>query len=253
MLRYLLVFILIGFFFAGMTPVSYEAPISVTSPQKSAIEKLPYVSESEETEREHWLAFSALYEVLEHNRVTGYEQLYCQTCRDEDALHRNGLAQSWGIIDRDSALERINRFFEPSRYPSYEQKYQEFLQDRASADKEIINKIDIAETSLAKYLHYGAADFKRVETVAGWDFMRCASMVKAAYNLGYITEEEAWVYLRENAVMAEAVFETWQDYFISFMLGRVISYRTADTDAYVLAARKLFEDPNCEWFNPAIR
>jgi len=242
----LLAFITTVLFVAGIAQPC-QPPALAAAPQQAAVETLPLLPESSAADKAHWLAYGALYEVLNHNRVKGYDQLECKLCRDNAPNRSISLSQAWGIYSRDSALERLDRFFAPGRYPGYEQIYHEYLRDKAAADRELLNQIDIAQISLAKHLRYGDADFDRVKTVSAWDFMRCANLVKVCYNIGYITEEEAWIYLRENAAMADAVFDSWQDYFISFMLGRVISYATTGTDEYVLAAKRLFEDRDCEW------
>ena len=252
-LRRFLALMLSIFLFAGISPVLYPANGLAMATQKEGMETLPIIPEASEAEKAHYLAFSALYEVLNHFRVQGYDQLYCQLCRDHDEALRDSISQYWGIVDRDSALERLNRFFQPGRLQRYEDEYQAYQRDKSSVSKEVIKKINIAETALVKHLRCNAEDLKRVNTIAGWDLMRCANLTKTCYNLEYITEEEAWLFLQANAERAEAIFETWQDYFISFMMGRVLSYSTEQMDAYVISARLLFWDPACEWFNPLIR
>lgn len=80
------------------------------------------------------------------------------------------------------------------------------------------------QEELTKKLSFTQSDFDRVNTIAAWDFDRAVNIARWSYILGYITEEQAWIYIERAANEASDVFESWKDYFTSFAFGRAIAY-----------------------------
>ena len=73
------------------------------------------------------------------------------------------------------------------------------------------------------------------------------SLAKWCYWLQYISEAEMWEYLNEGAVKASSLGKDWNDYTVSFLMGRAIHgfgtediiddckalyHRESDTDVY---------------------
>ena len=210
------------------------------------------VAEASEEDKAHWLSFAALYEVLHHDRTAGYNRLFCQTCQNTGALLRSAINRDWKIQDRDGALQRLDMFFAPDYHAEYETRYQAILRGEYP-DGQTETNLEELQSLFDAYLQLQDPDILHVDTVAAWEYMRCANLTKMCFNAGYITEEEAWGYLQQNAAMAEQRFDTWEDYFVSFMLARTIFYRSSELDMYVQAARRLFADPACAWYGNVIR
>ncbi len=52
-----------------------------------------------------------------------------------------------------------------------------------------------------------------------WHYGRCAWLIRMSAFLKYISEEEAWALLEENGQRIKAVFSSWTDFGISYMVG----------------------------------
>jgi hypothetical protein len=55
-----------------------------------------------------------------------------------------------------------------------------------------------------------------------WDFGRIVFISRVAYSLGYITENEAWSYIYKVTDMAQKLYNNWEDYATSYLLGRAM-------------------------------
>ena len=71
-------------------------------------------------------------------------------------------------------------------------------------------------------------DMERIDTTLAWDVERAAFVGRLAYNSGYYAEAEVWELLARTRSQAEANFESWMEYAISFMKGISIAKNDAD-------------------------
>ncbi|MDR2423405.1 MAG: DUF1266 domain-containing protein [Prevotellaceae bacterium] len=55
-----------------------------------------------------------------------------------------------------------------------------------------------------------------------WDFGRIIFVCRAAFSLGYISEDEAWQYIDNVTDMAKKLYTNWEDYATSYLLGRAM-------------------------------
>lgn len=63
-------------------------------------------------------------------------------------------------------------------------------------------------------------DFK-VGTDA-WDIGRVVFISRVCYTLGYISENEAWSYIEKMIILAKQKFKNWERYATSYVLGRAM-------------------------------
>ena len=103
------------------------------------------------------------------------------------------------------------------------------------------------QTLIADGLKTDLAQVQTTTSTYAWDVCRLVSLAKWCYWLQYISEAEMWKYLNEGAVKASSLGKDWNDYTVSFLMGRAIHgfgtediiddckalyHRESDTDVY---------------------
>lgn len=73
-----------------------------------------------------------------------------------------------------------------------------------------------AQEGMMKRLSFTKSDFDQVNTIAAWDFERVINIARWSYIVGYLTEDQAWNYIERAANAASPIFQSWNEYFISF-------------------------------------
>ncbi len=65
------------------------------------------------------------------------------------------------------------------------------------------------------------ADDLKIGTDA-WDFGRMVFVARVCYSLGYLTEEQAWMYINRIVELAKKKFDNWESYATSYLIGRAM-------------------------------
>gem|GEM_PF-4125874 len=62
----------------------------------------------------------------------------------------------------------------------------------------------------------------KFDTAYAWDLERAAMLVRDSHSIGLLSEEETIAYLKQIISKAQMVFESWEQYAVSFVVGRII-------------------------------
>ena len=153
-------------------------------------------------------------------------------------VYKTGLQEQWGINGREDALETLNALLNLEQSTELD----EVLAQRGSSE-ELIE----LQTLIADGLKTDLAQVRTTTSTYAWDVCRLVSLAKWCYWLQYISEAEMWKYLNEGAVKASSLGKDWNDYTVSFLMGRAIQgfdtediiddckalyHRESDTDVY---------------------
>ena len=82
------------------------------------------------------------------------------------------------------------------------------------------------------------AQVEAVKSAYAWDLCRAASLAKWCYWCQYITETEMWDILQKVSEIAKEQGKNWQEYTISFLLGRTI--QGFDLENLIILTSQLF-------------
>ena len=77
-------------------------------------------------------------------------------------------------------------------------------------------------SKIAKELRIPADDVKRINDTFAWDTCRAINLAKWCFWTGNLTEKEAWDYMLRSSEIAMERCDNWQDYTLSFLIGRTI-------------------------------
>jgi Protein of unknown function (DUF1266). len=118
------------------------------------------------------------------------------------------LNEHWGIVSKEDAVKMIMAGINGEIQANYidgNLTELETLIDIKQCIKNI-NKV-ISEDFYSAY---------------AWDLERAAMLVRDSYGIGLLNEEETFDYLKQIIFKAQVNFESWEQYAVSFLVGRII-------------------------------
>lgn len=158
------------------------------------------------------------------------------------------LKETWEVSDRKSALDNLNWLVNEGHRKDYDkylynlqqdnpEKYEGFDNDKKNYDdcvKMLKDNFNISD-DIIRHVDLGAWDYDRIVTVARW-----------SYIAEYITEEEAWKYCKTSKKLAQASFNSWDEYFVSHALGRAVAYE-GDSNELIEVGQELLKSTKSIW------
>ena len=163
---------------------------------------------------------------------------------------KESLDEWWGIKNK-ADLTRILCWLETDGHRAQFQKLGRQLQTlnfveftlllRKTTDRDRLNELRIAREYYPKL---------GKKSLVGWDFCRAIFLCRAAYECGYISENEAWYHIMVYAQYLQQTFDSWEDLGRNYIIGRQFwsSKRTHENgsdfnDIYM----RLLETPSSPW------
>lgn len=156
---------------------------------------------------------------------------------------KENIEESWGIDDRNSLLEMLENLFEGHAYISYNGLYLEMKADKMeNAGNE---DVDDYQTTINSLLEIGmpGEEIAECPSIMAWDIERLAYLSRVGAHVGYITQDEAWEWLKKAAQKTKEEFKDWREYAVSMVMGRAL--QMGYHEAYFYAVEELFNtDPD---------
>ena len=141
--------------------------------------------------------------------------------------YQKGLRRQWEITDTASAKETISDLLAEKRSLQFRHLLTQTSPELSKIQKQI-----------AKGLEIELAQVEAVKSAYAWDLCRAASLAKWCYWCQYISETEMWNILQKVSDIAKEQGENWQEYTISFLLGRTI--QGFDLEDLIILTSQLF-------------
>ena len=141
--------------------------------------------------------------------------------------YQKGLRQQWKITDTASAKETISDLLAEKRSLQFRHLLTQTSPELSKIQKQIANGLGIE-----------LAQVEAVKSAYAWDLCRAASLAKWCYWCQYITETEMWDILQKVSEIAKEQGKNWQEYTISFLLGRTI--QGFDLENLIILTSQLF-------------
>ena len=141
--------------------------------------------------------------------------------------YQKGLRQQWEIIDTASAKQTISDLLAQKRSLQFRHLLTQTSPELSKIQKQIANGLGIE-----------LAQVEAVKSAYAWDLCRAASLAKWCYWCQYITETEMWNILQKVSEIAKEQGKNWQEYTISFLLGRTI--QGFDLEDLIILTSQLF-------------
>ena len=182
-------------------------------------------STAEVTDTIRW--FNASYAVLTDLNGWDYNLFGGLPANDDSmAIEKELLNSWWGVTDRQSADENLNWILEEGHRTGFAEDMKLLeeagLGEVAEADRGefLLANFDIDAESVDGYVNsYSMYEQFGENAIAGWDYCRALSLMGYYYLAGYYTEEEALDKSLEIAMIAQPLFESWDDLMDSYLRG----------------------------------
>lgn len=177
--------------------------------------------ESLTDEQKRLLAFGAILSYYRGEKILGNKP------SNNLNEYRDGLKQQWDISNESEAKESLDQLLNLSRSNSF---------DSILVDESV--ELNNIQKEIAKGLGIDIQKVKKVKSAYAWDICRAASVAKWCYWAGYITEAEMWSILQQASDVAATKGDDWNNYVISFLLGRTI--HGFELDDLIIETKQLF-------------
>ena len=141
--------------------------------------------------------------------------------------YQKGLRRQWEITDTASAKETISDLLAQKRSLQFRHLLTQTSPELSKIQKQIANGLGIE-----------LAQVEAVKSAYAWDLCRAASLAKWCYWCQYISETEMWNILQKVSDIAKEQGKNWQEYTISFLLGRTI--QGFDLEDLIILTSQLF-------------
>lgn len=143
------------------------------------------------------------------------------------------LKESWDIKDRDTAIEILSWLAEKGHSgEQYMHIYQIIQENPDLSAEEIVTKVIEANPKLQisteekknqiAALEYVKKNLSKTgdNLIYAWDYGRFVFVVRSAYTVGYLTEEEAMTLIEEVGKRVRNRFHSWEEYGENYVVGR---------------------------------
>ena len=141
--------------------------------------------------------------------------------------YQKGLRRQWEITDTASAKETISDLLAQKRSLQFRHLLTQTSPELSKIQKQIANGLGIE-----------IAQVEAVKSAYAWDLCRAASLAKWCYWCQYISDTEMWNILQKVSDIAKEQGKNWQEYTISFLLGRTI--QGFDLEDLIILTSQLF-------------
>ena len=140
------------------------------------------------------------------------------------------LRRDWGITNRDELLETLNTMENEGHAGSLKLVQQIILENITSVkmEEEIVlvnTKINVYELTMRRYNYlyftYSNWDKFKNRTILAWDLGRNIALCRWGYDVGFLTEAEAWEKIMYFAKKIQQLYNSWEEYGYDYYMGRV--------------------------------
>jgi hypothetical protein len=187
---------------------------------------------------------------------------YCnvlETGADKTTL-KDGLREWWGISNSKDAVENLmwlqneghRKNFKVVRdiLKNYTQKDWESTTkklDNTGALYQSVTNLFEGLVELKKESIVSVEDFERID-IASWDFARLINNCRWCYDVGYLTEAEAWSFIMPAAERLQRSYTSWNDLAKGYAMGRAM-WNGTNSDFFLIndTIKNLLENEKSPW------
>lgn len=176
-------------------------------------------------------------------------------CPAEDVESiRSTIASWWNVTDHESTLEIVKWLLEEGHHADADEALKE-LRKRGLAgisqeerDDEESKMGDVCLIAESMDENGWCPGGQMPGSVIAWDLVRVVNLGRWAYLCGYLTEDEMWQIMQLAADTALEYFSSWEEYGMSFVMGRGVWHGDPDDSetAYEIVSL-LLKDNESPW------
>ncbi|WNY25681.1 DUF1266 domain-containing protein [Methanolapillus millepedarum] len=131
------------------------------------------------------------------------------------------LSESWDINTPDDAIDTLNWLMAEGHAAVYQEDFLSYkIGKECGLDDIDIENYEATVEGLIEILELPKELVDACDSLGAWDIDRIGYLARIFAHVGFINEDEAWNYLKKGAQLAKEQFKTWEEYFISLLIGR---------------------------------
>ena len=145
--------------------------------------------------------------------------------------YRDTLECSWGIENREDALEMLESLLGGRHSAQFAEDYALIKEHGTDGyfdntedplfDEDEIEDFETAIEAIEEILSL-ASHAENCTSLYAWDLDRIGLLARTLSHSGYITTDEAFNWLKKAGAKAAETFASWEDYIVSILLGRAL-------------------------------
>ncbi len=151
------------------------------------------------------------------------------------------LAGAWGINDAKEGKEMLASLLEGRHYAVYGEDFRNFKAGKPHGlDKETVEAYEYTMEGIKEYAPELFSVAKKCDNILAWDLERLGNLARVFRKLGWLSDSEMFEWLDKAAKRIKKEFPSWNEYAVSFLVGRAIAY-DSDHDVILFAMLVLEE------------
>lgn len=142
---------------------------------------------------------------------------------------RNGLMEAWDVQTAQEAKACADWLLNEGHRHLYDQLLEACFTpgippSTDAVDKESLEYVENLKEALETLQESGIVrDLSELKTgCVGWDMARLVCIARMCYDCGYLSESEAWSYIREARETVASELNSWQELARSYIIGRAM-------------------------------
>ena len=170
------------------------------------------------------------------------------------AMNENGrnsvlttLRRDWGITTREQLLDMLDSLENGGHAASFKEIQwivNEIIEagNDGSVISAILNKVewDRVKVNRFNYVNKNWEKYQNV-TLKGWDLGRSVSLCRWGYNVGFMTEAEAWKRIFHIASTIQPLYSSWEEYGYDYFMGRLFwASSSGEEESYLRTTEPIY-------------
>ena len=146
--------------------------------------------------------------------------------------YRDSISENWDIDGREDALDMLKSLLKGRHSEAFKEDYAILREhgadgyfehtDDPTFDEDDIETFEIAKDGLTEVLELAPEYAQDCDSLYAWDLERIGLLCRILCHVGYITEKEAFDWLKKAGKKASETFDSWEAYIVSLLLGRAL-------------------------------
>jgi Protein of unknown function (DUF1266). len=155
-----------------------------------------------------------------------YETL-ALTCDEDDVIEM--LEGGWGIENRKEGLEMLKSLLEGRHANKFKADHLALKAGkRDKVDPDDAECYDVSVEAILEVLELPQSYIDNCNTLYAWDLERIGYLARLFTHVEFITEDEAWDWMKKAGAKIKENFDSWESYIVSILLGRGLAMGPAE-------------------------
>jgi hypothetical protein len=146
--------------------------------------------------------------------------------REMNAINKNEyleiLRRDWGVTNREELLETISVTELNGNAASLNFIKKIIVENKDYSFITVFNKFQLTARQY-NYLKFVVSNWGHYynRSILAWDWGRIISLCRWGYEVGFISEEEAWEKIMYYARKSQSLYSSWTEYGLDYYMGRI--------------------------------